>query len=442
MMKKLMHYDFSKNEFIKNVLTLFTGTAIAQILPVAITPILTRIYGPNEFGILALYTAVLSILAVFSTGRYELAMIIPEKDKEAINLAGLAALINVSISIVLFVILLLFGEKLTAILGLNDLGVWMYFIPLSLVILGLYQIIYCWLNRRKIYKDMSVNKVIQQAGIGTANITLGYSSKAVGLILGTIVGQLFALILIVKKLIKKEKVFLKEISKASMIQQAKRYGNFPKFFMFAHSLNVSSRNLANILFATFFNPITVGFFTLTQRVLGFPVSVIGSAITDVFRQKAAEDIQKTGNCKKLYIETFKTLFLLAIIPFTLLYMISPWLFSFVFGPEWHVAGEYARLMMPMLFFQFITSPLSTLTVILEKNKFEVIWQVTLFILTTSGLVIGYKVFNSIKVSIILYSIAYSIMYIIDGLMTYRFAANGNKNGISLRADSQEVVNDT
>ncbi|WNS74825.1 oligosaccharide flippase family protein [Bacillus sp. DTU_2020_1000418_1_SI_GHA_SEK_038] len=418
-----------QNDFIKNILTLFTGTAIAQFLPVAITPILTRMYGPNEFGILALYMAIISILSVISTGRYELAIMIPKKDYEAINIAGVAAYINVTISILLFLLLLVFGEKLSSFFGVKALGFWVYFIPLSLVILGFYEIIYYWLNRRKMYKDMSVNKVIQQAGIGTANISIGYVNNGIGLILGTLIGQLFALLLIVKKLFIKEKDFINKISKKDMVHQAKRFINFPKFFMFAHTLNVSSRNLAQILFSSFFNSVTVGYFTLTQRVLGLPVSLIGSAISDVFRQEASVDLLTKGNCKELYIKTFKLLFLLAIIPFTVLYFISPWLFSFVFGAEWRVAGEYARLMMPMLFFQFITSPLSTLSVILEKNKYEVIWQTALFLSTTSSLVIGYKIFSSIKISIILFTFAYSVMYIIDGLMTYRFAVTGRSENI-------------
>ncbi|MFF2446734.1 oligosaccharide flippase family protein [Neobacillus sp. NPDC058068] len=422
MLKKLL-----KNDFFKNVFTLFTGTAIAQVLPVAITPILTRIYGPKEFGVFAVYTAIVSILSVLSTGRYELAIIIPEKDSEAINVAGLAAVINVCISIFIFLIFLIGGENLANLFGVNELGIWLYFIPVSLIILGFYAIIYYWFNRRKLYKVMSVNKVIQQAGIGTANISFGFATNGIGLILGTIIGQAFALWLIIKRLLNKEKMILKEISKKEMLLQAKRFANFPKYFTFAHTLNVSSRNLANILFSSFFNALTVGYFTLTQRVLSLPVSLIGTAITDVFRQNAAEEIQINGNCKKLYIKSFKLLFLLAIIPFTLLYIFSPWLFSFVFGAEWAVAGEYARLMMPMLFFQFITSPLSTLSIILEKNKYEIIWQAALFISTTSSLVIGYKIFNSIKASIILFTIAYSIMYIVDGFMTYRFAVNGKPN---------------
>ena len=39
-----------KSEFGRNVLTLLTGTTVAQIIPMASMPILTRLYVPEEFG--------------------------------------------------------------------------------------------------------------------------------------------------------------------------------------------------------------------------------------------------------------------------------------------------------------------------------------------------------------------------------------------------------
>ncbi|WP_338449638.1 oligosaccharide flippase family protein [Niallia oryzisoli] len=415
---------YFKGEFSRNVLTLFTGTSMAQLIPIAISPILTRLYGPEEFGVFALYTAIVSILSVISTGRYELAIILPQKDSEAINISGLAFFLNISISLCLLVVFLIGEEQFKSIFGLDELGVWIYFLPFSIMLLGAYQIIYYWLNRRKMYKYMSTNKVTQQVWIGGSNLSLGYTTNGVGLIFGTIVGQLISLGIIIKKIAKLEKDIVKQVSKEEMIIQAKRYSNFPRYLTFAHTLNISSSNLSTILFTNFFSSVSVGYFSLTQRILRMPLTLIGSSISDVFRQKAVEEIIAKGNCKNIYIKTFCSLFFLASVPFVLLYIISPWLFSFIFGEEWRVAGDYARLMMPMLFFQFITSPLSSLFMIMEKQKLDLIWQIGLFVFTTTGLVIGYIIFNSIEISILLFSIAYSIMYIINGIMTFTFAIHG------------------
>jgi O-antigen/teichoic acid export membrane protein len=78
-----------KSEFGRNVLTLMTGTTIAQSIPVAITPILTRLYTPEDFGLLAVFVALTAILGSIANGRYELAIMHPEKDEESINIAAL-----------------------------------------------------------------------------------------------------------------------------------------------------------------------------------------------------------------------------------------------------------------------------------------------------------------------------------------------------------------
>jgi O-antigen/teichoic acid export membrane protein len=419
-----MFKKYIKNEFNINVLTLFTGTTMAQLIPIALTPVLTRIYGPEEYGVFALYTAVVAIVSVLSTGRYELAIIIPKKDTEAANVAGLTSIVNLIVSSILFIILLILGEQIKSILGLNSLGIWIYFIPISIILLGQYQIIYYWFNRRKMYRDMSRNKVIQQASIGISNLTLGYVSKGVGLILGTMIGQLISLSIITKKFIKQERKLIWKISKKEMLEQAKRYSNFPKYLTLAHTLNVTSVNFSTILFTNFYSSYQVGQFALTHQMLRVPLTLIGISVSDVFRQKAAEELNHKGNCKNLYIKTFGTLFLIAILPFVILYFISPWLFSTIFGEDWRVAGEYARLMVPMLFFQFITSPLSSLFMILEKQKLDLIWQIGLFIMTTTALFVGYYFFGTIEKSILFFSIAYSIMYILNGFMTFTFAVKG------------------
>ncbi|MBO0602552.1 oligosaccharide flippase family protein [Sporosarcina sp. E16_3] len=420
MIKKLLKSDFNRNVF-----TLFSGTSIAQLIPLAITPILTRIYGPEDFGVFALYTSIVAILSVLATGRYELAILIPKKNVDAINIASLAITLSLMFSSLLLVILLIGGKQIIEFLNIEQLGIWVYLIPFSVLILAIYQVIYYLLNRQKLYKQMSVNKVVQQVGIGSSNIGLGFLNKDVGLIIGTLIGQFISLLLILKKLLNTKEVNLNEITIKGMRTQAKKYIDFPKYLTLAHTLNVTSSNLTIILFNKFFNATAIGHFSMTQRIMRFPLAIIGTAISDVFRQKAAEDLMTKGNCKTLYLRTLFTLVLLGIVPFVILFIISPSLFSFVFGEEWRVAGEYARLLIPMLYLQFATSPLSSLYIIMEKQKYDLVIQIFLFVLSTTGVFIGYLIFHSIEMSIILYSIAYSIIYLINGIITYKFAIVGN-----------------
>jgi len=83
-----------KSEFSRNVLTLMTGTTIAQAIPIAISPVLIRIYTSEDFGVFALYMSIASILSVVATGRYEMAIMLPKKDSDAINVVVLSMIIS------------------------------------------------------------------------------------------------------------------------------------------------------------------------------------------------------------------------------------------------------------------------------------------------------------------------------------------------------------
>ena len=137
----------SRSEFSRNVLTLMTGTSIAQAIPIAVSPILTRIYTPEEFGSFALYMTIVSLLSILVTGRYELAIMLPKKDEDAINLVALSILISFIISVFVFLIVFIFNTEITDWLANKAISSWLYLIPLSIFFSGLYQSLYFWNNR-------------------------------------------------------------------------------------------------------------------------------------------------------------------------------------------------------------------------------------------------------------------------------------------------------
>ena len=133
-----------KSEFGRNVLTLMTGTTIAQAIPIAISPILTRIYTPEDFGLFAFYASIASIISVVATGRYELAIMLPKKDDDAINIVVLSILISFLVSLLSLIIVLVFNTQITNLLGNPEIANWLYFIPLTVLFTGIYQSFNYW----------------------------------------------------------------------------------------------------------------------------------------------------------------------------------------------------------------------------------------------------------------------------------------------------------
>ena len=58
---------------------MMSGTLVAQILLICVTPILTRLYTVEDFGNLSVFMSILSMLTVGSTGKFELAIVLPNK---------------------------------------------------------------------------------------------------------------------------------------------------------------------------------------------------------------------------------------------------------------------------------------------------------------------------------------------------------------------------
>jgi len=112
----------------RHVLTLMTGTTLAQAIALAISPILTRLYAPEQFGVFALYLSIVALLAIVATGRYELAIVLPESDVDAWHLCALALLIAAAVSVSTLLGVWIFGERIAARVGDARMADWLFIV--------------------------------------------------------------------------------------------------------------------------------------------------------------------------------------------------------------------------------------------------------------------------------------------------------------------------
>ena len=202
-----------KSEFNRNILTLLTGTTIAQAIPIAISPILTRIYTPEDFGIFAIFLAITLIIGSIANGRYELAIMIPKKDEDAINIFALGFIIASSISFVLLVLVLIFKKYFSFLLGNEEIGVWLYFVPISVFFIGIFNLLNYFNNRKKNYKDISNANILKSIVAAIMQLSIGLIQQgATGLISGQIISQFFANTKLLKNIVR-DKILISKITK-------------------------------------------------------------------------------------------------------------------------------------------------------------------------------------------------------------------------------------
>ena len=417
MIKKLK----PKSEFSRNVLTLMTGTTIAQAIPIAISPILTRLYTPEDFGVFALFLAITSIFGSIANGRYELAIMLPKKNEDAINIFALGFIITSALSLFLLIIVVIFHDYFVSALNNEDIEMWLYFAPITVFFMGIFNILNYFNNRKKQYKDLAKANIIKSIVLAVVQLSVGFLKQgASGLISGQIISQFFANTKLLLN-ITKDKVLLASISKVKIIALAKRYKDFPKFSMWAILANTLSTHLTNILISTLFDVKTLGFYSLTQKLLGMPSSLIGSSIGQVFFQEASKEKNRTNKTIHSFNSTLRKLFVTSLPIFIMLFLVVEDLFAFVFGEEWRIAGRYAQIVIPFFFIRFISSSLSVILTIFEKQRSELVINILLII----GSIVLVQFFSDFENFLYFYSLIMSIFYLLF-IFYYNYLAKGIK----------------
>ena len=415
MLKKLK----LKSEFSRNVLTLMTGTTIAQTIPIAISPILTRIYTPEDFGVFALYMSIASMVAVVATGRYELAIMLPKKDEDAIQLVILSILIAVCISFITFLIVFILNKEITNMLGNPKISNWLYFVPLTVLLTGIYQSLNYWNNRNKEYKNLAISRVADTSTNATVNL-LGIFFKigASGLILGSIIGKIVGIFSLQRSRNMTTPVLYRKLK---MIALARKYKKFPLINSLHAFINILKNNLVTIYISIKYTSSILGFYYFVLRIMQLPSSILGGSLAQVFYKQASVIYNNKKDIQIQVKHLIGTLALLAIIPAIILFFYSEELFVFVFGEDWATSGKYAKAIIPYIFFHFIASPLGMVPLITNLQDQAFYWGIAESILFVLSFVIGFYLFGDLHYTLFLLSIVFCIYFPIYFIWIYNIS---------------------
>lgn len=412
---------FQRSEFNRNVFTMLTGTSVAQAIPILISPILTRLYSPAEFGVFAIYLALASVLVPVSTGRYELSIILPKDDEDARSLVLMVLLIAASVAAVVFGVMTIWSQPIAALLNSPAVEPWLMLLPVSVVVTGAYMAMYYYNNRHGRFQNMSLAQITQSGTTALTNLALGATAIIRGgLIIGAVVGQVASTLLLFGRT---RGEFVERPTLATAWNNAKRYRKFPGVQLPATFVETLSAHAPTVLLSSFFGPVVVGLYALSQRVVRMPIGVIGSAVTDVFRQRAGRDYTQHGDARQTFRETFAKLALVSVIPFIIFVLTAPWLFAMIFGADWRTAGEYAQILAPMFWLSFMVGPVSSMFMIAQKQEYDLALQLFLITGSITALVVGFRLFESPKAALALFTGVYCLKYLVEFFLAYSFTLN-------------------
>lgn len=383
--------ELLNSNYSKNILTLISGNSLAQAIPIIISPILTRIYTPSDFGVLALFASLSVLLSSISSAQYESAIMLPKQEKNAYILGSLAIILSIIFSIFLFLIIINFHDRILILLNNDEISTWLYFIPLVIILTTLFNVL-TYLNlKSKNFKSISTVKVYKSLAIAIVQVSLGLiKNGSIGLIVGQILSHFVGIIYLYKKISLFKYRF--EIKRSFFL--IKKYKKFPIYYLPNNLIYNSLNTLNNILISTFFSISSLGLYSFTNRILGIPSAVIGSAVSQAYLEKTSNEIRNNISISNTFIITLKKLLLISLPIFTFCFFTLEILFGFIFGEEWGEAGYYAQILSPFFFVRFISAGLNTTTVVLEKQQLELYYNM----LILSCLILTYVISNFLMFS--------------------------------------------
>ncbi|MCC5881193.1 MAG: oligosaccharide flippase family protein [Halomonas sp.] len=370
--------------FARGVSVLVGGTAGAQLLTLLAAPLLTRLYGPEDFGLLAVYGGLLALFTVVASGRYQLAIPLPETQREAAEVLALSLLLVSLTTLGALLLVGLGGRGLAELLGVPALTPWLWLLPLGVAFAGTYQAVTHWAVRTRAFSTIAATRIKQSLAL--LFIQLAASPiGAGGLLLGHAAGQGAGTLTLARPALRAIKEH--RIGPVGMWSAARRYRKFPLFSTWSGLFNTLGKQLPPLLFAALFSPLAAGLYALAHRVLAMPMALIGEAVGKVFFASAAE-AHRRGELGALVAKVHAVLAQVAMPPAIVLVLIGPDLFALVFGERWREAGEFARWMAPWLYLVFVTSPLSHLFSVLERQGQGLIFQTVMLVVRVAAIAIG------------------------------------------------------
>lgn len=411
-LKEKLLAKLKPGSFLRSAVTIASGTVIAQIIAVLVSPLITRLFTPEDMGIVASFIAITTILGTIAAGRYELAIVLPETDKESNAVAFAGLIFSFIFSFILTIVAIVFYKPLITVLKLQGMAAtWFYLIGFFILLTGFELVLNRTAIRNAHFKVIATTQITQQISGSGIKIAFGFLHPGtIGLFIAHVLSQTAR---IVRLSMGEFKIIFSKVKRPSIadIKYAfKRYKKFPLVSSWAGFMGTATIQLPVVLFTALFSSEIAGYYSLGHRILTLPMALIGSSVANVFLERAAKSKDDDKELGRITSDIYKKLLLISSLIMSIVTFYGDILFPFVFGGNWLMAGKFAQWLSIWLVFQFAISPLSSIYVIKEKQTENLIWNIIQLAGTIFSIILFMPIFsNSINI-VAVFAIANALLY--------------------------------
>lgn len=405
------------DSFGRRVLVLATGLGAAQAIVIAAAPALSRLYAPEEIGVLAGFASLVSVAVVGSSWGYQLAIPLPERPREAGALLLLAVAANLLTTLLLLAILLAFGAPIAGWIGHPFLDRHPWLFCGSVLGAGSFIALSYWALRQQAVRELAGTKIYQalaSVGIQIGSGVAGFGTT--GLLVGDAVGRFAGSGRLFQQTVRPAWPHLKAIRARDVRAIAGQYRKFPTITMPASMLNAAGSHLVPILLLSTYGAGVAGLFSLAQRVAAAPVGLFAKSAADAFMAEAPRLARDLPTFRRNYLRRLRKLALLGLAPAAALFALGPSVFPWLFGDAWADSGHYARILSPMLWLQFAVAPLTSATTILERQELQIVWDAARSVLVLAAIAAPAHLGYAAPEALIAYTAVVSVAYVAHVLL--------------------------
>lgn len=418
-LRELVTRVLPSSPFMRRLILLASSTAAAQAVLILVSPVLTRLYGPEDFGY---FTVIITLLGIFGTAaclRYEAAVPICRNDGTAALVVRAAALSGLGMAALLALALALAGPWLTVRLGLPEGSLLLWLLPPGVAITGCYFALDGWILKQGDMRVLAVSKLWQSTSQAVLQLGL-WLLGPVGLVVGYILSYAAAVLPILRHMPPAKRRLFRGLRLRRTAAMAWRYRRFPLYATGAMLLNSTTRLLPVLLLAVLYGPAVAGWYGLAQRVVGIPIRLIGTSASQVYTAESARLLPREyGRLYPLFMATAVRLALLGIAYLGALALVGPDFFALVFGAEWRESGDLVRLLLPMYLAMFVMVPIAHTLNLLERQDLVLLLNLFSAAVLAGSFLAGWWWALDHGLTVGLYSLGMAVSYTLYFLLARR-----------------------
>lgn len=398
-----------KGNFIKSVGVLVGGNAVGQGVVILASPLIARLYTPNEFGTLAVYASILAVLAAIAGLRYELAIPLPKDEQQAAQILTLSFLALFATTGLSALLIGLLANQIVNWTNTPELKPYIWLLPAGMLAIGSYQNLNYWGIRKKAFKQIARTKVNQGVSGVVAQLGFGLAQLGpLGLILGQIVGQSAGILTLGRQL---ERQDLKQVTRAGIMTALRRYKNFPLFSAPTGLMNALGRTVPSLLLASLYSIEIAGYFLLANRMINVPVQLVGGSVATAYYSKATEARSEQARLTSLFWKVARYLAVFGVLVAVPLALFGRQLFGFVFGQDWATAGTYAAALTALLATRLVVNPLSSTLSVIERQQLTPLVHGIILLASAGSILAAHSLGMSPTAAVLTYSIVTGFAYL-------------------------------